>query len=196
MSKYSSEMQVLNALKIDNFHNMPKNKVKEFVSLIPHIDKNVIVQIASQLDSYENFARCMIMQLDDMCNDILKSNEQSQMETIRSYQYILYTLSKWLENEYLTFEEKKQIMLEMATIADHISEKDTENKYFLENIHKRNMALGIGATALGVLTLGVLGMLFFGGSDSDTDDSDTDDLGTDDDSLVLDDEFGFCDIWD
>lgn len=47
MSKYSSKMQVLNALKIDNFHNMPKNKVKEFVSLIPHIDKNVIVQIAS-----------------------------------------------------------------------------------------------------------------------------------------------------
>lgn len=86
------------------------------------------------------------MQLDDLCNDILKSNEQSQLETICSYQYILYTLSKWLENEHLTFEEKKQIMLEMATIADHISEKDTENKCFLRNT----------ATAFGIFSLKAL----------------------------------------
>lgn len=80
-----SEDQVKKALKIKNFRSIPKNKIMEFVSLIPNMDKEVAIAIINQFPIYSEYAKSMIAQLNLMCENALKSNDNSQRESIDAY---------------------------------------------------------------------------------------------------------------
>lgn len=56
MSQYLvSEEQVKKALQIDSFRNLSKDKIVEFASLIPHMDKDVAIAIIN------NWLLCSLM---------------------------------------------------------------------------------------------------------------------------------------
>ena len=44
--------EVKNALKIDSFRNLSKDKIMEFVSLIPNMDKEVAINIIEQYPAF------------------------------------------------------------------------------------------------------------------------------------------------
>ena len=53
MSQYLvSEDQVKKALQIDSFRNLSKDKIMEFASFIPHMDKDVAIAIINQFPAY------------------------------------------------------------------------------------------------------------------------------------------------
>ncbi|MBR6826523.1 MAG: hypothetical protein IKM59_08260 [Oscillospiraceae bacterium] len=157
--KLVSENDVKKALGIKDFRNISKDKIMEFVSLIPNMDKEVVLSIINQFPVYKDFAVCAIKTLTDMSDAALEKNDSSHKETIGAYRKILDDLGEVLKKDNITSEERDSISDKMITIADKIAAKDTENKGFIVDILKYGAsiiggALVIGATILGVTTKG------------------------------------------
>ena len=150
-----SVKEVKNALKIDSFRNLSKDKIMEFVSLIPNMDKEVAIKIIEQYPAFAKLSESMVAQLNKMCDTALEKNEESQRLTIQAYKQILDELSNQLHMEDISKEEREKITKQMIEIADKISVKDTENKAFIDKMVKYSTGFAIGALVLGAAILGV-----------------------------------------
>ena len=147
--------EVKNALKIDSFRNLSKDKIMEFISLIPNMDKEVAIKIIEQYPAFAKLSESMVAQLNKMCDTALEKNEESQRLTIQAYKQILDELSNQLHMEDISKEEREKITKQMIEIADKISVKDTENKAFIYKMVKYSTGFAICALVLGVAILGV-----------------------------------------
>lgn len=150
-----TEDEVKKALAIDSFRNMSKDKIMEFVSAIPNMDKDVAIKIIEQFPTYTESANNMLAQLNTMCNNAMKANGESQKEAIEAYKKILDDLGELLKKDTITAEERAHITEQMITVADRISSKDTESKDFLNGIIKYGVPIIGGALVLGAAILGV-----------------------------------------
>ena len=156
MAKYmATENEVKKALAIDSFRNMSKEKIMEFVSAIPNMDKDVAIKIIEQFPAYTESANNMLAQLNVMRSNAMKENGESQKEAIEAYKKILDDLGELLKKETITVEARMKITEQMITVADRISAKDTENKDFLNGIIKYGVPIIGGALVLGAAILGV-----------------------------------------
>ncbi len=150
-----SAEDVKKALDIESFPNISKDKIIEFVSLIPNMDRDVAMKIIEQFPAYTEYAGAMIAQLNTLCDNALKSNDASQRDTIQSYKKLLDDLGELLKKDNLTAEERNSISDKMLTVADRISAKDTENKEFISGLVKAGVPIIGGALLLGAAILGV-----------------------------------------
>ena len=153
--KLVTENDVKKALAIEDFRSISKEKIMEFVSLIPNMDKDVALSIIGQFPTYKDFAVSTVTLLKDMCDSALEKNDLSQQETISAYRKILDDLGEILKKEDISAEERDSISDKMIMIADKIALKDTENKNFIAGLIKYGVpvigaALVIGASILGV----------------------------------------------
>lgn len=151
--RYVSEEAVKHALKIDSFRNLSKDKIMQFASMIPYMDKEVAIAIINQFPEYVSFGKAAIEQYTKMCSDILGNNRESQMAVVKSYQTILDALSKNMEKENLTEMERKAITEDMIVVADKIAEADLNNKKFLDRMGTKIMlafAVALGAVGAGI----------------------------------------------
>lgn len=147
--RYINENAVKKALKIDSFRNLSKEKVMQFASMIPYMDKEVALKIIEQFPVYADFGRAAIEQYTKACDNILEKNEENQIAVIHGYQTILDVLAKKIEKEDLSEEERKAITEDMITVADKIAEADLNNKKFLEKMG--HLALwGFGVAIVGL----------------------------------------------
>ncbi len=146
--------EVKNALKIDSFRNLSKDKIMEFVSLIPNMDKEVAIKIIEQYPAFVKLSESMVAQLNKMCDTALEKNEESQRLTIQAYKQILDELSNQLHMEDISKEEREKIIKQMIEIADKISVKDAENKAFIDKLAKYITGFAIGVVVLGAAILG------------------------------------------
>lgn len=150
-----SEDDVKKALKIDNFRNLSKDKIMEFVSLIPQMDKDVAMAIINQFPAFGESALNMVMQLNTMCDKLLTSNKSSQADSIEAYKMILESHRDRLTKGDITSEEREKITREMIEVADKIAAKDTENKKFLKDLFNKGTYVIMGVILLGGAILGV-----------------------------------------
>ena len=156
MSQYFvSEEQVKKALQIDTFRNMSKDKIMEFASLIPHMDKDVAIAIINQFPEYAESSRNMIKQYNVMCDKVLQSNDDSRRDAVLAYKTILDDLSVLLKQDGITPEQQEKITDKMIIVADKISGLHEDNRGFLEGIIKYGTPLIGGALLLGAVILGV-----------------------------------------
>ena len=150
-----SEEKVKKALKIDSFRNLSKDKIVEFVSLIPQMDKEVAISIINQFPNYTEYATNIVEQLRIECDHVLQSNDQSQLEAINGYKTLLDDFGEELKKDGKTFEERKYWAEKMVEVANCISTKDTEHKKFLLDV-VRGVSFAVGGLAiLGAAILGV-----------------------------------------
>lgn len=147
--------EVKNSLNIESFRNLSKDKMMEFVSLIPNMDKDLAIKIVEQFPSYADYSQNIVKQLNMLCEKALELNDNSQTEAIEVYKKVLDELSVLLQKEETSVDERKYITEKMIEVADKIAIKDTENKEFLEKIIKYGGYVALGALAIGVTILGV-----------------------------------------
>lgn len=146
---------VKRALNVDDFSKVTKDKIMEFVSLIPSMDKEVAMEIIKQFPSFVDFGTTIIEQLRLLVDEALKANDDSQSASLDAYRKVLDELSILLQKEYINEEERKWIVKEMMSTVDKMSIKDTENKKFLDNFGKYSVSIATGALVLGAAILGV-----------------------------------------
>jgi hypothetical protein len=150
-----SEEQVKQALRINNFREISKDKIMEFVSLIPNMDKDVAISIINQFPAYAESAKVMVEQMNALCEGILRDNSDSRSEVISAYQKVLDSLATLLNREELDEQERRYVTEKMIMVADRIAAKDTENKEFLGGVLKYGVLILGGALILGAAILGV-----------------------------------------
>ena len=156
MSQYLvSEEQVKKALQIDSFRNLSKDKIVEFASLIPHMDKDVAIAIINQFPAYVESSRNMIEQYNAMCDKVLQSNDDSRKDAVMAYKTILDDLSILLKQDGITPEQQEKITDKMILVADKIADLHEDNRNFLEGSIKYGTPLIGGALLLGAVILGV-----------------------------------------
>lgn len=153
LKRYVSEEAVKRTLKIDSFRNLSKEKIMEFASMIPYMDKDVALAIINQFPEYVDFGKAAIEQYMQTCGSILEKNNESQIAVIKGYQTILDALSKKLDNENISEIERKAITEDMILVADKIAEADLQNKKFLDRMGTKAMILL--AIALGTIGAGI-----------------------------------------
>ena len=153
--KLMSEEQVKEVLQVNSFREISKDKIMEFISLIPNMDKEVAIASINQFSTYADSANNMIKQLNVLCDNVIKDNNSSQKDAVEAYKKILQDLSELLKKEDISKEERDEITEKMILVADKIAAKDTENKEFLNGIIKYGAPIIGGALLLGVAILGV-----------------------------------------
>ena len=62
--RYVNEKAVKRALGIDSFRNVSKDKIMEFASLIPYMDKDVAIAIINQFPVYADFGKANISEIE------------------------------------------------------------------------------------------------------------------------------------
>lgn len=75
--RYVTEEAVKRALKIDSFRNISKDKVMQFASMIPYMDKDVAIAIINQFPRFADFGQTMVSSYMQICDNILLSNKES-----------------------------------------------------------------------------------------------------------------------
>ena len=149
--RYHSEEAVKKALKIESFRNLTKDKVMEFTSMIPYMEKEVALEIIKQFPVYVEFVESAIENYTQLCKTILETNKEEYEQAVHAHQYVLETFANQLERR--EFSEK------MMEEADKITELYLQQQKFHERVFKTiggvvTLALGVTVTMLGLKAIG------------------------------------------
>ena len=157
--RYHSEEAVKKALKIESFRNLTKDKVMEFTSMIPYMEKEVAMEVIKQFPIYVDFAKTVIEHYTQICETILATNKEEYEKAVDAHQFVLESFSKQLENENLTAEERANLSDKMIAEAEKITELYLQQQKFHERIIKTiggvvTVTLGVTLTLLGLKVIG------------------------------------------
>lgn len=153
MKRTLSEQKVLNKLGISDFRHLSKDKIVQFVSMLPYMDPEVAKKAIEQFPSFAEYAGKVVAEYKSMVEAALNENSDSQKAFYRTCDGILSSLERELQKESLSQEERTHIEDGMLKIAQMIYDKDSENKCFiLKVITVVGITLaGITATAAAIL---------------------------------------------
>lgn len=154
--KMMSEDDVKKVLDIPDFRSLTKEKVMEFVSIIPQVDKEVAISIISQFPNYVDMSKDMVGGMVQLCNNALENEKVGNKEVIESYKLVLDSLNKRLDNDDLSFDEKNQITDEMIKIADKIDAINDKHKLFIKDIITKAGSTVVGVVIVGAAILGAI----------------------------------------
>ncbi|MBQ6518504.1 MAG: hypothetical protein IJI14_07285 [Anaerolineaceae bacterium] len=147
--------QVKEYLNIPDFRHITKDKLIEFVSTIPDMDKEVAIKAIEQFPEFCNYAKVMVAHYETMCQSILNENGQSAQIVMNGYEQTLKVLAELAKNDDLDPADKRFFAEKMVEVADRMAAFDTSNKSFLAGITKCFTYFAGGSILLGVSLLGV-----------------------------------------
>ena len=148
MGKVLNEKEIKKQLNIKDFNAIPKEKVMQFVSMIPYMDPDVAKKAIEQ---FPNFAKVALGALQDykgIMDKALDANDKEAQKCFEIYDKVVDALKACLQKENIPFEEKKyyiDMMMEIVRMAD---KKAAENKRF--NWELIGMAAGVVVAVLGI----------------------------------------------
>lgn len=155
MPNLVSKEDVKEALNIKTFREMSGEKIVEFISLLPNMDKEVALSIVKQYPEFNKYSSYIVSQIKELSSEALKTNDNSQSEVLASYNKTLEVLESYSKKDGLSHSEVMETVEKMIVVNDKMNEKDTENKDFLREVLKDNRILYFGIAALGLTLLGV-----------------------------------------
>ncbi|WP_411147583.1 hypothetical protein [Streptomyces sp. A30] len=152
--KYKDEDEIKHALGIDSWRNLSKDKMIRFVAMMPDMGTEVALKIVEQFPAFKDFAQNVVDAMKKSHESTLSANKESQEHVHRAFQELRDTLKNELDKGDLTWEQKKELIEKMQEAVREESQKDSENKRFLDGALKKVMVLGGTALALGVAFVG------------------------------------------
>lgn len=151
-NKKIDERQMLKVLDIPDWRHMSKDKVMQFVSMLPNVDPKVAMKALEQFPEYTKICLSMLSNLSQTISEQTKDNKESMKTFYDSCQSQISSLQNQLNSGELTFEQKQAINEEILGLIILMNEKDTENKKFIIKIIQN----ALGFTAVLALTLSTI----------------------------------------
>ena len=156
MNNLLSEEDVKKQLGITDFRSLKKDKIIEFVSMIPNMDKEVAKACIAQFGNFKEYSNTIVGNLYDLLNNAIKDDCNG---AIHGYQSILDSLQGILAKNEISEEERHYIIDKMVEVAGHIKEIELEKQSFKEKVLKIGgvvaaFAISIGGAILGVKSIG------------------------------------------
>ncbi|MFC7980662.1 hypothetical protein [Streptomyces sp. NPDC057336] len=152
--KYKDEDQIKQALGIDSWRNLSKDKMVKFVAMMPDMDTEVALKIVEQFPEFKDFALNVMDAIKKSHESTLSANKQSQEYVHLAFQDLRETLKRELDRGELTWEQRREILEKMQQAVREEALKDSENKSFLDGAFKKVVMVGGAAVALGVAFVG------------------------------------------
>ena len=154
MDRTLSEQAVLKKLGISDFRHMSKDRIMNFVSMLPYMDPEVAKKALEQFPEYREMASRVISEYKGIVENALESKTRSQQEFYEGCRKVLDSLQNELEAESLSREDKERVENKMTAVVRMIAEKDTENKkYLIKNVVLTALVaagiVGVSASLLG-----------------------------------------------
>ncbi len=123
-----TEKQVLKKLNIPDFRHLSKDKIMTFFSMLPNMDPEVAKKAIEQFPTYAGTVKEIVSEYKGFLEKALADNAESVQSYYAICNSILNTLSNMLEQDDLSFDEKKYIIDQMLEVESRVRQKDTENK--------------------------------------------------------------------
>ncbi|MCX5097650.1 hypothetical protein [Streptomyces sp. NBC_00365] len=152
--KYKNEAQIMKALGIESWRNLSKDKMVRFAAMMPNMDTEVALKIVEQFPAFKDFAKDAVSAIERAHESTLSANNQSQEHVHRAWQEVRDILKGELGKDDLSREEKKFLIEQIQETARMQSQKDSENKQFLDGALKKVLVGATAAVALGVAFVG------------------------------------------
>ncbi len=134
MKRPLNEEKALKKLGIEDFRHLSKDKVIDFISLIPDMDPEVAKAAIAQFPEFSSTMKSIMVDYKATLEKSLNGNEENVKAYYEACNTIIASLDKLLAQDDFTNEEKLQIVDKMQEIQKMMHEKDTENKKFLRDI--------------------------------------------------------------
>ena len=150
MSKLMTEEKVLKKLGLDDFRHITKSKVIKMASMLDRVDPEVAKKAIEQFPDFSNTAKEILKEYKESLDKSLELNADSVKSYYDACNSIISSLQKEVENENLSFEEKKYFFDQMIEVSKMMGEKDSENKKFIAGC----VTLGVVAVTGVVAILG------------------------------------------
>lgn len=167
MNHTLTEANVLKKLDIEDFRHLTKDKVITMASMLDRMDPEVAKKALEQFPEFAKTTKEMLIEYKDTLDKGLQNNKDSVQAYYDACQSIIDSLQKQLENNDLSFEQRKEIIDQMLEITKMMGIKDTENKKFIVR-----MAM-CGAAAIGVTVMALASALGGNSEISSNDDNKT-----------------------
>ncbi|MFE7672026.1 hypothetical protein ACFU5N_07370 [Streptomyces albidoflavus] len=152
--KYKNEAQIKKALGIESWRHLSKDKMIRFAAMMPDMDTEVALKIVEQFPAFKDFAKDAVSVIERAHESTLSANSQSQEHVQRACQEVRDILRGELNKDNLSWEEKKFLIEQIQETARMQFQKDSENKQFLDGMHKKVL---VGATAAVALCVAFVG---------------------------------------
>ncbi|MEU1792259.1 hypothetical protein ABZ553_41565 [Streptomyces sparsogenes] len=165
--RYKNEAEIMQALGIDSWRNLSKDKMIRFAAMMPDMDTEVALKIVEQFPVFKDFAKDAVDAMEKAHQSTLSANKQSQKHVHRAFREIREILKGELSKDDLSWEEKKFLIEQIQETGRLEFQKDSENKKFLDAALRKVM-VGAGA-AIGLAVVFVGGKLIAESKDSSED---------------------------
>jgi hypothetical protein len=152
--EYKNEAEVKQALGIESWRNLSKDKVIRFAAMMPDMSSEVALKIIEQFPVFKDFAMDAVDALEKAHESTLLANKQSQEHVYRALEEVREILKCELDKSDLSWEQRREIIELIQETGRLAVQKDSENKKFLDGALNK-VLLGTGAVvALGVAFVG------------------------------------------
>lgn len=148
MNKSMTEQKVLKKLGIEDFRYLTKDKVITMASMLDKMDPEVAKKALEQFPEFASTTKEMLVEYKEILDKGLESNKESVHAYYDTCNSIIASLQKQLEDENLSFEERKYIIDRMLEVSKMMGEKDSENKKFIATLSVIGAAAACVATAV------------------------------------------------
>ena len=142
--QYTNDDQIKKALGIGSWRELSKEGVTRFVAMTPDMDKEVALKIVEQLPAFTDFALEAVNVMQKAQEAALADNRQSQAQVHEAWQEIREILKGHLDEEDLTWEQKRELFELIMETGKQESAKDTENKQFQKEMYMELLKFGGG----------------------------------------------------
>lgn len=150
----ASEAEVKKALEIDSWRNLSRDKVLRFAAMMPDMDKEVALAIVAQFPVFSKFALAVLGSVEKANESTHSSNSSSQARAHDAYREVREALKGELDKEDLSPEDRKFILESLMETADKESQKDSENKRFLNELFSKTAIAAGAVVAAGLVFVG------------------------------------------
>ncbi|MEW2632697.1 hypothetical protein AB0903_13820 [Streptomyces sp. NPDC048389] len=166
--RYKNEDQIKKALGIDSWRHLSKDKMVRFVAMMPDMSTEVALKIVEQFPAFKDFAKNAVDMMQKAHESTLTANERSQEHVHQAFREIREILSGELDKGDLTWEQRMYLLERIQETGRQQSQKDSENKKFLDGTLGKTLA---GAGVLAALAVAFVGGRVMAESKDDSEDS-------------------------
>ena len=151
MQRSLTETQVLKKLNIEDFRHLTKDKVVSMATMLDKMDPEVAKKALEQFPEFANTMRQILADYKQSLDEGMRQNAEGVKSYYDTCDVIISSCQKQLEQEDLSFEERRFILEQMVLVAKMKGEKNTEDKKFIVMMSVIGLA-AIGLTAGALIT--------------------------------------------
>lgn len=108
----TTERQLKEALGLETWRNLSKDKLLNFISLLPNVDNELAIKVIEQLPEFTKMATEMVTFLKKLCNKVLDDDKHSTDQSIEAYKTIISDVYKPILDELTVIIERDDLSVD------------------------------------------------------------------------------------